>query len=269
VFTRFFPPLFPIVIAIAAGVAFGALAPGVSQSIRTAIATMGWPGFADMPAKERAGGESSVKEPHSGQSGAKAEATAGAGSESQIKLAPEQIAAAGIETTPVRGGALAHHLTAPGVIAPSANRVGRVAVKLIGMVAELRKNLGDFVVKDEVVAVLESREMGDAKSEYLAARLTNDLQQTLFERDKKLWDRRIATEQQFLRAQAAAEVTRIKVELARAKLFILGLGEKEIAVLPEQPAATLAHQEIRSLIAGRVVERKVCSGATILKRSFL
>jgi cobalt-zinc-cadmium efflux system membrane fusion protein len=57
--------------------------------------------------------------------------------------------------------------------------------------------------------------MGDAKSEYLAARLTNDLQQTLFERDKKLWDRRIATEQQFLRSQAAAEVTRIKVELAR------------------------------------------------------
>lgn len=263
VFTRFFPPLFPIVIAIAAGVAFGALAPGVSPSIRTAVGTMGWPGFADMPAKQHAGGHGQLNGGSSGQGGRNAEATAGAGSESQIKLTPEQIAAAGIETTPVRGGALAHHLTAPGVIAPNANRVGRVAVKLVGMVAELRKNLGDFVVKDEVVAVFESREMGDAKSEYLAARLTNDLQQTLFERDKKLWDRRIATEQQFLRAQAAAEVTRIKVELARQKLFILGLGENEIAALPGQPAATLAYQEIRSPVAGRVVERKVDVGSML------
>jgi multidrug efflux pump subunit AcrA (membrane-fusion protein) len=49
-----------------------------------------------------------------------------------------------------------------------------VAVKLSGIVAELRKNIGDPVEKDEVVAILESREVADAKSEYLAARLTNE-----------------------------------------------------------------------------------------------
>ncbi len=58
--------------------------------------------------------------------------------------------------------------------------------------AELRKKLGDPVEKDEVVAILESREVADAKSEYLAAKLTNELQQDLFERDKALWDKRSA-----------------------------------------------------------------------------
>lgn len=251
-------------IAISVGVAFGALAPGMSQAIRNAVSTLGWPGVADMPAAGRVEG-SPTRAPvaRAGQGGGKAETTTGAGPEVLITLAPEQIKGAGIDVAPVQGGALIHRLTAPGVVAPSANLVGRVSVKLVGMVADLRKNLGDLVAKDEVVAVLESREMGDAKSEFLAARLTNDLQQTLFERDKKLWDKRISSEQQFLRAQVAAEETRIKLELAREKLFILGLGEKEIAALPEQPAATLTHQEIRSPIAGRVVERKVDVGAML------
>ena len=59
--------------------------------------------------------------------------------------------------------------------------------------------LGDHVDKGEVVAVLESREVADAKSDYLAARLNNDLQQDLFEREKALWDKRISSEQQWLR----------------------------------------------------------------------
>ena len=72
---------------------------------------------------------------------------------------------------------IAQRLTVPGTIVPNAERVAHVSVKLSGTVAELRKKIGDDVDKDEVIAVLESREVADAKSEYLAARLTNDLQQ--------------------------------------------------------------------------------------------
>ena len=61
-------------------------------------------------------------------------------------------------------------------------------MKLSGTVAELRKNIGDDVVKDEVIAVLESREVADAKSEYLAARLTNDLQQESVQSRPALWE---------------------------------------------------------------------------------
>ena len=61
-------------------------------------------------------------------------------------------------------------------------------MKLSGTVAELRKKLGDPVAKDEVLAILESREVADAKSEYLARTTTHDLQQTLFNRAKMLWE---------------------------------------------------------------------------------
>jgi cobalt-zinc-cadmium efflux system membrane fusion protein len=79
----------------------------------------------------------------------------------------------------VRGGELQHHFLVPGTIISDADRVARVSVRTIGSVSELRKGLGDAVAKDEIVAVIESREVADAKSEFLAARVTNDLQQTL------------------------------------------------------------------------------------------
>jgi cobalt-zinc-cadmium efflux system membrane fusion protein len=66
--------------------------------------------------------------------------------------------------------------------------------------------LGDAVEKDEIVAVIESREVADAKSEYLAGRLTNDLQQTLTSRLKTLWESRATSENDYLRARLAARI---------------------------------------------------------------
>ena len=88
------------------------------------------------------------------------------------------------------GGTLKKRITVPGSIVPSGDHIARVAVRLLGTVAELRKRLGDTVQAGEVVAVIESREVADAKSEYLAARLVFDLQQTLFNRSTKLFERK-------------------------------------------------------------------------------
>ena len=116
-----------------------------------------------------------------------------------LKLSAEQITKAKIELAPAGGGTSTRRINVPGTIAPDADRIGRVAAKVIGTVAELRKRLGDPVAKGEVIAVLESREVADAKSDYLAALVHFDLQKTLFERDQTLWERKIIAEQQFLR----------------------------------------------------------------------
>ena len=107
--------------------------------------------------------------------------------------------------------------------------------------------------KGEVIAILESREVADAKSEYLAARLTNELQQDLYERDKELWDKRSSTEQQLLRSRNLAAQARMSFDIARQKLFAFGLTDSEIAALPNEPEALLRRQEVRAPMAGRVV----------------
>ena len=182
---------------------------------------------------------------------------------SLIKIDDEQIKLAQIAQVVVGPSTIAKRLVVPGSIIPHADRVAHVAVKLSGTVAELRKNIGDDVGKDEVVAVLESREVADAKSEYLAARLTNDLQQDLSARDKMLWDSRVGTEQQFLRSRNASAQTGMRLNIARQKLLALGLGENEIGALPDAPEALLRRQDVRSPIAGRIVERKVELGTAV------
>ncbi|MBP1181632.1 efflux RND transporter periplasmic adaptor subunit [Methylobacterium sp. PvR107] len=180
-----------------------------------------------------------------------------------VRLTQDQVAKVGIRTEAVRGGRLARHLHVPGTIVPSANNTARIAVKTQGTVAELRKGLGDRVAKGEVVALLDSREIADAKGEYLAARLSAALQKTLYERDQSLWDKRISSEQQYLRSQASYEELKVKVDSARRKLTFLGLGPAEIEALPNLPAAQFERQEIRSPIAGRIVERRVDLGAAV------
>jgi cobalt-zinc-cadmium efflux system membrane fusion protein len=53
------------------------------------------------------------------------------------------------------------------------------------------------------------------------------------------------------------------MEVARQKLVALGLGEQQIAALPQQPVDSLPQQEIRTPIKGRVVERKVDLGTAV------
>ena len=98
--------------------------------------------------------------------------------EGLINMPPERIAAQEIEVAPVEKGALARVLSVPGTITLDAALVARVPARVVGTVTQMHKRLGDTVTQGEVVAVLDSREVADAKSEYLTASVTFDLQKT-------------------------------------------------------------------------------------------
>lgn len=174
----------------------------------------------------------------------------------RIKLAEIDLQAAG----PARIG---RRLVVPGTITPDAERVAKVPVKVPGTVSELRKNIGDSVQKDEIMAVLDSSPMADAKSEYLAARLSDELQQDLTARDKSLWEGRAVPELQYIRSRNAAAQTSMRLSIARQKLLALGVQDSDISALPNAPSGSLRSQSIVAPISGRVAERKVERGAAV------
>jgi membrane fusion protein, heavy metal efflux system len=180
-----------------------------------------------------------------------------------VKLTERQVEAGKFAVTEVAGGALSKRIIVPGSIVPSGDHVARVAVRLLGTVSELRKRLGDPVEAGEVVAVIESREVADAKSEYLAARLVFELQQTLFNRSTRLFEGKVLSENDFLRARTTFEDARVKIEIARQKLFALSLTADQIEALPQQPVETLRRQELRAPISGSVAERRVELGSLV------
>lgn len=242
-----------VLLGFVVGIAVMSLAPGVPQTVRKLAGLALEPGAALSDRKVT----DADHQPRDQDRNAPDEKQA------VVRLTDEQATEAHIDVASVEGGILARRIIVPGTIIPVADRIARVSVKLSGTVAELRKRIGDRVVKDEVVAILESREVADAKSEYLAARLTNELQQTLFQRDKMVWAGHAMTEQQFLRSRNLTAQTEMKFNIARQKLFALGLSESEIAALSDEPAPLLHRQEVRSPMAGRVVERKVDLGTAV------
>jgi membrane fusion protein, heavy metal efflux system len=239
-------------VAAACGVAIASLIPEIPQAVRDAVALV--TGAEGGRAIEMGAG-AEQRRPKGDAEPEDQPAT--------IRLADEQIEMSGITLAAVHKGTLSRRIVVPGTIVPDADRVARVSVRLSATVAELRKKLGDTVEKGEVIAVLESREVANAKSEYLAARLNNDLQRNLYDRDKILADRHIIAEQVVLKSQGAAAQAKINLDIARQKLLALGVTENELAALPNEPETALRRQEVRAPISGRVVDRKVDLGAAV------
>lgn len=185
------------------------------------------------------------------------------GPEGAIKLTADQIAKARIDLGPVGRCKIAQQITVPGAVTLDTERVGRVAAKVVGTVLELRKRLGDPVILGEVVAVLESREVADARSDYLIAVFRRDLQKTLFEREQVLYEKKIGAEQQFLRTQNAFLEAELRVSITRQKLVALGLSDAEIARLSTHQTTGLRNIDVLAPISGQVVERRVDLGAPV------
>ena len=161
----------------------------------------------------------------------KVSATAEHHEDNEVHLSAEQIPAARIETVPAGPGVLAKTISVPGTITPDGDKIARVATKVAGTVAALNKRLGDTVDKGEVIAVVDSREVAEAKSEYLGALATFELQKTLFEREQTLWDRKVSAEQQYLRARNTFAEAKLRLDLARQRLAALDVDEAEMATL--------------------------------------
>jgi len=189
---------------------------------------------------------------------------------SVVLMSADQMKLQDIKVGPVVAGTLQRHFLASGAITPVSDRIARVPVRVVGTVAEMRKQLGDKVKADEIVAVLDSREVADAKSDYLTAHVNFDLQTTNYERAKSLWERRVSAEAQYLQAQAIFSEAQLRLDLARQKLSALGLDARNVfanSTKEEQQGlpSSLRKYELRAPISGRIIERKVDVGAAVGK----
>ena len=186
-----------------------------------------------------------------------------------VRMSADQISGQGLSIAEAGPGELPQTLTAYGTVAAASDRIARVPARVVGTVAEMRKQLGDVVGKGDVVAVLDSREVADAKGEYLTASVNAELQRTNFERSQNLRDKGVAPESQYLQVRATNTETALRLELARQKLSALGLDARAVAkaARTDQEGATssLRQYELRAPIAGQIVERRVDVGMAVGK----
>jgi cobalt-zinc-cadmium efflux system membrane fusion protein len=224
----------------------------------------------DGHAKEPDGHEHGAGEPAGHQHGAEEaghshSANEGKESEGLVKLTPEQIANADIDTASAGPATLVKEIAVPGRIALNADKQAKIVPKLSGTVASINKRLGEEVAKGDVLATIESREVADAKSQYLEAWRAEELAKSVFEREERLWKQKVTAEQEYLNAKNAFETSKIQLELAHQKLHTMGLEEEDIEAVIKRTGEEIAFRTyvIRSPIAGRVTARSLILGEMV------
>jgi cobalt-zinc-cadmium efflux system membrane fusion protein len=113
------------------------------------------------------------------------------------------------------------------------------------------------------LAVLESRELADAKASYLAASERERLADATFQREERLWRDKVSSEQDYLDASNGLAEARIELRAAEQKLHALGLDEDDVGGISEQPDTEFTRYRITAPFSGEVIDRHLTIGETI------
>ncbi|MBW1676192.1 MAG: efflux RND transporter periplasmic adaptor subunit [Deltaproteobacteria bacterium] len=180
-----------------------------------------------------------------------------------VRMTDDELREFGVEIRSAGPGELAVQLSLPGEIVANPDRLAHIVPRVLGVVSETHKTLGDEVTEGELMAVLSSRELADAKSDYLAARSRTSLAWQNYSREKELWNKKITSKQEYLEAKNAWSEARIERKSAEQKLHALGLSHEDIEKLPNQPDTEFTRFEIIAPFDGSVIEKHITLGEVV------
>jgi cobalt-zinc-cadmium efflux system membrane fusion protein len=177
-------------------------------------------------------------------------------------LTPEQIALGELRFAAATLGDLEVELVLTGEVALDEDRLAHIVPWVPGVAQEVLASLGDDVRAGDVLAVIASRELADAKAEYLAARERLSLTRTSLEREEGLWERRLSSEQEYLEAKREVAEASIAVRSAAQKLEAL---EPDVALerLSARARGSLTRYEVRAPFDGTIIEKHVARGELV------
>ena len=183
--------------------------------------------------------------------------------EGKVQLGLDQVKSAGIVINTVGAREMQTVLELPGEVKADDTRVAHVVPRLQGVVTDVVKKEGDRVRRGDLMAVLSSRELAGAKSQYLAAAHHVEFTRATLEREEALWKKKISPERDYLEAKHAFDEAELTQQLAGQQLRVLGVPADALSQLAQEPAERLARYEIRAPIDGTVVERDVTTGEAV------
>jgi membrane fusion protein, heavy metal efflux system len=175
---------------------------------------------------------------------------------------PEVVRAVGFEYTQVQAGPLTRTVDRNIELAYNATRYARLSSRAAGVVAEVVKDLGEAVKKGEVLAAVDSTDLGSAKSDLLQALETVKLWEANAARERALVEKGVGVEREALEAETRASESRIAVNRARQRLRNFGLSRDQIEAV-EKDGDTSSLLQLIAPFDGTVVERAVVIGEVV------
>ena len=183
--------------------------------------------------------------------------------EGVVRLDAATLEEFGIVVDEAGPGTLTEVVALPGEVVFNADRYAHVTPGVPGIVRGVSASVGDRVSAGQTLALLSSRELAAARSEYLAARARLELASEVLDRDQRSLADRIGTERQVLASRQAVREAEIALNLAEQNLHALGEGHGAIERLTELPDTELALYALKSPLDGLVIDRHLTRGERV------
>ncbi|MFZ5615269.1 MAG: efflux RND transporter periplasmic adaptor subunit [Pseudomonadota bacterium] len=173
------------------------------------------------------------------------------GGEKLLALSAEEVQRAGIKVQKLALQEKAEQVTVTATIQANQDRLAHVAPRVPGRIVKVSASLGDRVKAGQALAVLDSIELGEARSAYLQAASEDAVAQAGFERAQRLQADAIIPEKEFLRARAEHEKARAALRAAADRLRMMGVDPAKLS------GSTFP---VVAPFAGTIIEKKAVLG---------
>lgn len=195
--------------------------------------------------------------------GAKADAHAGekkgegkdehAEEATELTLTSEEAERAGVKVEAVKAQALGETVVVTATIHPDQDRLVRVSPRIEGRVLSAPAKLGDKVRAGQILATLDSVEVGETHAAWTQAQAELRIAEADFKRAESLNAEEIIPRKDFLRAQADRDKAAAGLRAAADRLRLLGGA-------PGATGNSVSGFAVTAPFAGTVIEKKVTLG---------
>ena len=142
------------------------------------------------------------------------------------------------------------------------NKLALVTPLADGIVRAVHADVGQSVKKGDMLVEISSDEVASAKAEFLTRQVDERIAELAYQREKKLKEEKISAARDFLEAEAAYEVAKLKSKMARQKLLNLGFSDGEIVqIAKDQDSSSTI--KLRAPFAGTLVAREAVVGEAV------
>ncbi len=180
----------------------------------------------------------------------------------QVKLTPEAVQQAKIETAPVVLGPLDNRVLFTGELVFNEERLAKIRSRVPGRVVQIVADYGQVVKPGEVLAIIDSVELSQAQMGSRQAAARFNAAQRAYDRARQLYEGKAISRAELQERQARLAVERADLDYAQNRLRLLGAGGAPPASLPKGSLSGAVFA-LRTPIAGRVIDRKVTPGLVV------
>jgi cobalt-zinc-cadmium efflux system membrane fusion protein len=180
-----------------------------------------------------------------------------------LSLSSETYEAAGITVARSDLRALVPIIKVTGTLSYDERRMAIATARIGGRITKVVADFGQRVSAGDVLAWIDSPELGAAQADYQRAESMNQLHKAEFERAELLVEGNAISRGELLRREADWRAAQAELKTAEQKLHILGLSQVDIEALSDDRTGMGHVYPVRAPIHGRVTERTAIPGRVV------